>query len=225
MNAPEFLRYAAGKGGDSLLFYKDYYKPIDKAIFIALINEYDRDIDDKYKAPYFKRKLSEMGSVEKWADAIYDNDSLALAKEFYRATNSYFRSAVKPRLDSLNREITLLYRKYMRGQMEYDRQRGGTKNFYPDANSTLRIAYGKVQGYSPADAVYYRPVSTLDGIMEKDNPRIFDYNVPQKLRDIYASKDYGEWEVDGSVPVAFIATTTRQAGIPAVLSSMRRAIL
>ena len=212
LNAPEFLRYAAGKGGDSLLFYKDYYKPIDKAISIALINEYDRDIDDKYKAPYFKRKLSEMGSVEKWADAIYDNDSLALAKEFYRGRNSYFRSAVKPRLDSLNREITLLYRKYMRGQMEYDRQRGGTKNFYPDANSTLRIAYGKVQGYSPADAVYYRPVSTLDGIMEKDNPRIFDYNVPQNLRDIYASKGYGEWEIDGSVPVGFIATNHTTGG-------------
>ena len=69
-----------------------------------------------------------------------------------------------------------------------------------------------MQGYSPADAVYYRPVSTLDGIMEKDNPRIFDYNVPQKLRDIYASKDYGEWEVDGSVPVAFIATNHTTGG-------------
>ena len=70
----------------------------------------------------------------------------------------------------------------------------------------------KCRGYSPADAVYYRPVSTLDGIMEKDNPRIFDYNVPQKLRDIYASKDYGEWEVDGSVPVAFIATNHTTGG-------------
>ena len=212
LNAPEFLFFAAGDGSDSVLFYKNYYKPIDKATFIALMNEYDKDIDESYKSPYFKEKVAMAGSIEKLADAIYDNDSLSLAREFYMATNAFYNSTVRPRLDSLNREINMLYRKYMRGQMEFARERGTGKVFYPDANSTLRIAYGCIKGYAPADAVYYRPFSTLDGIMEKDNPEIFDYNVPQKLREIYAAKDFGRWEENGTVPVCFIATNHTTGG-------------
>jgi hypothetical protein len=100
----------------------------------------------------------------------------------------------------------------MRGQMEYNKATRGTKVFYPDANSTLRVAYGQVKGYSPSDAVYFTPVSSLDGVIEKDNPEIYDYNIPQKLRDLHAAKDYGQWEVNGSVPVAFIATNHTTGG-------------
>ena len=84
--------------------------------------------------------------------------------------------------------------------------------FDPDANSTLRIAYGKVDGFNPSDAVRYKCYSTLEGIMEKDNPEIYDYNVPQRLRDLYEAKDYGRWEVNGTVPVAFIATNHTTGG-------------
>ena len=91
------------------------------------------------------------------------------------------------------------------------------KPFYPDANLTLRVAYGKVSGYSPADGVWYMPVSTLEGIMEKDDPEIFDYNIPQRLRDIHVSGDYGRWAVTGSdgittVPVCFLATNHTSGG-------------
>lgn len=213
INAIEFVNYAGNiKRADSELFYKDYYKPIDKETFIALISEYDKVIDNKYKAPYFIETLNKMGSVENWADAIYDNDSIELAGALYAATNSHFNTLYRPYLDSINREITLLYRKYMKGQIEYNKESNGSRVFYPDANSTLRIAYGSVKGYSPADAVYYTPVSTIDGIMQKDNPQIFDYNVPQKLRDLYKTKDYGVWNVNGSVPVAFIATNHTTGG-------------
>ena len=213
INVIEFVKYAANRANaDSALFYKDYYKPIDKDIFIALVSEYDKVITDKYKAPYFKEKLAEMGSVEKWADAIYDNDSMELAKELYVETNKHFNKEFKPYLDSINAEITLLYRKYMKGQIEYNEQTGGEKVFYPDANSTLRIAYGSVKGYSPSDAVYFTPVSTIEGIMQKDNPNIYDYDVPQVLRDAYATKNYGKWDVNGTVPVAFIATNHTSGG-------------
>lgn len=213
INAIEFVNYAGNiKRADSELFYKDYYKPIDKETFIALISEYNKVIDNKYKAPYFIETLNKMGSVENWANAIYDNDSIELAGALYTATNSHFNTLYRPYLDSINREITLLYRKYMKGQIEYNKESNGSKVFYPDANSTLRIAYGSVKGYSPSDAVYYTPVSTLDGIMQKDNPQIFDYNVPQKLRDLYKTKDYGVWNVNGSVPVAFIATNHTTGG-------------
>ena len=213
INVIEFVKYAANRANaDSALFYKDYYKPIDKDIFIALVSEYDKVITDKYKAPYFKEKLAEMGSVEKWADAIYDNDSMELAKELYVETNKHFNKEFKPYLDSINAQITLLYRKYMKGQIEYNEQTGGEKVFYPDANSTLRIAYGSVKGYSPSDAVYFTPVSTIEGIMQKDNPNIYDYDVPQVLRDAYATKNYGKWDVNGTVPVAFIATNHTSGG-------------
>lgn len=96
----------------------------------------------------------------------------------------------------------------MQAIMEFDKDR----IFYPDANSTLRVAFGTVSGYSPKDAVVYKPVSTIEGIMEKDNPDVFDYNIPQELRDIYANRDFGPWETDGSVAVCFIATNHTSGG-------------
>ena len=187
--------------------------PIDKASFIALYNAYNQNIADKYKSPYFMEKLAEYGSIEKWAEALFTQQpNLEMAAEIYRETNKHFRENYAPVLDSVNKEITLLYRTYMRGMIEYNKANRGTKVFYPDANSTLRVAYGHVKGYSPSDAVYYTPVSSLDGIIQKDNPEIYDYNIPQKLRDLHAAKDYGQWEVNGSIPVAFIATNHTTGG-------------
>ncbi|MBQ1708943.1 MAG: S46 family peptidase, partial [Bacteroidales bacterium] len=94
------------------------------------------------------------------------------------------------------------YRDYMRGQMEFEPD----KVFYPDANLTLRVAYGHVAGYSPADGIDYRPVSTLKGIIEKDNPDIFDYNIPQSLRDVYAEGGHEKQ------PVCFLATNHTSGG-------------
>ena len=86
------------------------------------------------------------------------------------------------------------------------------KTFYPDANSTLRVAYGKIAGYHATDAVYYTHYTTLKGIMEKDNPNIYDYDVPQKLRDLYKNRDFGPYTQDGEVPVCFIATNHTTGG-------------
>lgn len=213
INAVELVNFAGKGGKNAEKFYKDYYMPIDKESFIILYNEYNKNIPDTYKSPYFKEKLAQYGSIEKWADAIFTTQpNLQLAEELYKQTNEYFTKNIKPTLDSVNQEITLLYRTYMQGQMEYNKATRGTKEFYPDANSTLRIAYGHVKGYSPNDAVYYTPVSTLEGIMQKDNPAIYDYDIPQKLRDIYAAKDYGKWAVNGTIPVAFIATNHTSGG-------------
>ena len=111
---------------------------------------------------------------------------------------------------SINRELQLSYRTYMRGQMDFAEDR---TIYYPDANLTLRVSYGHIKGYSPSDGIYYHPSSTLTGIIEKDNPNIFDYNIPQGLRDIYAAKDFGRWvNENGEVPVCFIATNHTTGG-------------
>ena len=213
LNAVELVTFAGKGQPDADLFYKDYYMPIDKASFIALYQAYNQNIADHYKSPYFKEQLQKFGSVEAWADALFTQEpNLAMAAEIYRQTNAYYQENIAPTLEAVNKEITLLYRTYMKGMMEYNEVTQGGKVFYPDANSTLRVTYGLVKGYSPADAVYYTPVSSLEGIIQKDNPDIYDYNIPQKLRDLYAAKDYGRWEVNGSVPVAFIATNHTSGG-------------
>ena len=221
-------------------FYKDYYMPIDKESFIALMDMFDRNIPSGFKPEYFTESMGRYSSAEAWADSLFGNsvfsDSSALTKtvaaacadgvgtditlltddpavEFGNEFRKWYMEGIRSVVQRLGSEITLLYRDYMKGQMEFNKDRA----FYPDANLTLRVAYGSVQGYSPADGTYYLPMSTIEGIMQKDNPDIFDYNIPQRLRDIYAEKDYGEWTVtDASgrltVPVCFIATNHTSGG-------------
>ena len=134
---------------------------------------------------------------------------MRFANEFKK----WYAHDVYPTDKRLNQEITLLYRDYMRGQMAFEPE----KAFFPDANLTLRVAYGSIAGYSPVDGIYYKPLSTLEGIMQKDNPEIFDYDIPQRLRDIYAAKDYGRWAVteangNKTIPVCFIATNHTSGG-------------
>ena len=179
---------------------KDYYEPIDSEMFVAMMEAFDKALDDSYKPALFLQKRAEYGSMEKWRDAVFA-DSLE-ARELAQALTDYVNENLAPQVSALNQSIEKCYHDYMQGQMEFEPE----KAFYPDANLTLRIAYGSVAGYSPSDAIYYRPVSTLKGIIEKDNPDIFDYDIPQVLRDIYAQ---GGHEAQ---PVCFLATNHTTGG-------------
>ena len=202
-------------------FFKDYYRPIDEEIFVAMLEAFDRHMAPGYKPEYFKKQLAAYGSVAAWRDDLYarslftDRARVAAlteadlpqvladpAWELYDAFYQWYRQDLQPVIEDASRELRLLYRDYMRAQMEFE----PGKAFYPDANLTLRVAYGHVAGYSPSDAVHYSPVSTLKGIMEKDNPDIFDYNIPQALRDIYAADGHE------AQPVCFLATNHTSGG-------------
>ena len=100
-------------------------------------------------------------------------------------------------------------RVYMTAQMEMQEN----KLFYPDANFTLRVTYGNVNGYNPDDAVNFNYFTTLEGIMEKENPDIYDYVVEDKLKELYKDKDYGRYgDADGSLHTCFIATNHTSGG-------------
>jgi hypothetical protein len=89
-----------------------------------------------------------------------------------------------------------------------------SKKFYPDANSTLRVAYGKIDGYSGRDGIKYNWYCTLDGVMEKEDSTSFDYQVPAKLHRLWATKDYGTYadKKDGKIHTTFIATNHTTGG-------------
>ena len=192
----EKLQMASGRRVDP----KDYYQPIDEEIFVAMVSAFDKALEDSYKPEEFIRQRERFGSIGEWKDAIFADE--ALAKELATSLDKFYNQNLAPQVRELGQAINLCYRDYMQGQMEFE----PGKSFYPDANLTLRVAYGKVAGYRPADAIWYTPVSTLRGIIEKDNPDIFDYNIPQALRDIYARGGYEEQ------PVCFLATNHTTGG-------------
>ncbi|MEG1934693.1 MAG: S46 family peptidase, partial [Rikenellaceae bacterium] len=214
-------------------FYKNYYMPIDKKTALALLNEFEKNVDKKFQPELLINSSSNIAAL---VDNIYTNsifidksnvDALlelsdAEIKEkiatdpayiLSKAFNDFFDNNITDTLLTINKELSSGYTTYMKAIMEMEPDR----DFYPDANSTIRIAYGTVEGFKAADAVNYAHQSTLEGIIEKDNPDIYDYNVPQRLRDLHKTKDYGRWGVDGTVPVAFIAsnhTTGGNSGSP-----------
>ena len=94
------------------------------------------------------------------------------------------------------------------------------RRFYPDANSTLRVTYGKVEGYSTPEGKNYNWFTTLDELIAKESDTIADYKVPQKLKDLHAKKDYGRYAAkDGKIHTCFIAsnhTTGGNSGSPVI---------
>jgi hypothetical protein len=84
--------------------------------------------------------------------------------------------------------------------------------FYPDANFTMRVTYGKVEGYNPSDAVRYSHFTTLAGILEKEDADNADYRVPAQIKDLAENRDFGPYTVGGEVPVCFIASNHTSGG-------------
>lgn len=196
-------------------------EPTERALYRYLFGQYAERCPAQYQVPEFLDGVAAAGSVEAFADQVFDevwqggatplSDSLRAGVT--RMTKHIGWLLGTDALRNLNsRRLNELYTLYIRGLREWDTMRA----FYPDANLTLRVAYGSVAGYEYADGEYHTPQTTLDGIIAKDNPKIYDYDIPQRLRDLYATKDYGRWgvEIDGrrTVPVCFLATNHTTGG-------------
>ena len=148
----------------------------------------------------------------KQAIELISNDKAV--RLYFDMVNTY-NTKVTARLNPIQNRINQLQRTYMQAQMEVMKE----KRFYPDANSTLRLTYGNVKGFQARDAVKYDYYSYMDGLMEKYKPGDYEFDVPEKLRELYQKKDFGQYGKNGKMPVCFIATnhtTGGNSGSPAL---------
>ena len=167
------------------------------------------------KAPYFQDAAKYQDFISKATpkqiEKTASNEMMALYLAFF---DKYKAAVVAYRVETA--ELDQYYRTYVKALMEKDKD----KTFYPDANLTMRVTYGQVKGFQPADGTDYIYYTTLDGIMEKENPDVYDYQVHPKLKELWEKKDYGRYANEkGQLPVAFIAsnhTTGGNSGSPVI---------
>ncbi len=213
-------------------YLNDYRKEIDHAISRRMLSEYIARMPKENVPAPLVAAIKEHGTPEAFVDYMFANTRILteypLTREKYIADPmvqfaGWFADALAHNRKYAYRNLSNVpaiekwYRTYMQALREWDKERA----FYPDANFTLRVAYGTVTGYENADGEYHTHLTTLDGIIAKDNPEIYDYDIPQSLRDIYKNKDYGRWAIGKngkqSVPVCFLAsnhTTGGNSGSP-----------
>jgi hypothetical protein len=213
-------------------FYRDYNMATDKQFFQSLLLMFDKNVPDSLKPIYFvEQRKKYHGDFAKWSDDVYSktifSDSVTINKFLksykpgmakkimndpaYKLMDpiaSYYKSVIATKVNGMSLELGRLNRLYMAAQREMN----SSKKYYPDANSTLRVAYGNVKSYFPRDGVKYNYYTTLDGIMEKYIKGSEEFDMAPKLLDLYQRKDFGPYAFNGTVPVAFIATNHTTGG-------------
>lgn len=215
-------------------FYKDFEADVDQDILAALIEIYmeqnpefvsqkltmNKQLEAKdytgfakslyskslftqdTSATYLERMLAD--KPFDLAHKLHEDPAFMLMTDFFGA----YMDLVMPEYNRINAEIEALQQQYMSAQMEVFTER----NFYPDANSTLRLAYGVVEGYSPRDAVEYEYQTYLDGVLGKYVPGDYEFDVEPKLLELYEKQDYGRYGENGRMPVCFIASNHTSGG-------------
>lgn len=220
-------------------FYKDYNPAIDEETAAALMNMYYTQLNAEHRAPYANDQLEFAGgNVNVLMKTIYEKSFLTKAdvalqillnnpEGFFRQlsgdyayqyvqeiTNFSNETVFKP-YNTIDQEIQALQRDYMAALMEAFPDR----TFYPDANSTLRATFGKVQGYTANDTLFEH-ITYLDGVVAKYVPGDYEFDLPARLLELYEEKEFGPYaDTTGQVPVCFIGsnhTTGGNSGSPAI---------
>ncbi len=212
-------------------FFKDYTVLIDREIFKRLLVIYMDDLPELYyPIPLMEGMQKYRGDINKYATYLFEKTVfsskakiMGLLEEPNQASIKKIESDPLYRLALACEDLSLkishkysvitdmknaVYRQYIKGlrKMEPDRE------FYADANGSMRIAYGQVRDYRPQDGIRYGPVTTLDGIIEKGYLPMEDYRIPEKLMELYEQKDFGPYTMNGKVPVCFIASNHTSGG-------------
>ena len=236
---PEALKTAVDKIRPTLPnWYKNYDAATDQLICADVLRQQARAVPVQVLAPavreaagsnndftsfaqrvFLTSNFVSLEKINKMLDRVARGEAAALLNDpafaFTSAVMTHYQATIQPVVQKAGEGITLLSRTYVRGlrQMQTDRK------FYPDANSTLRVAYGNVRGYEPTDAVRYEYLTTLDGVVAKHDSTSEEFTAPRALLTAWKRKDYGDYAVNGSVPVAFLAsnhTTGGNSGSPVI---------
>ena len=201
--------------------YADYSAPTDRKVAKALLKHY-RDIADTEYA----KGLAE-SNIDCYVDLMFDNSVFTSAQTLKAAIDekgydlledqavwtgkNILSETIKTQMAALDTEDMLSSARqlYTEGLLEWKKKEA----MYPDANFTMRLTYGTVGGYSPKDAIIYRYYTTLDGVMEKEDPDNWEFVVPEKLKELWLTKDFGRYAMaDGKMPVAFLSNNDITGG-------------
>jgi hypothetical protein len=217
-------------------FFKNYNQTLDKEIFAAMLKFYYKDIDREFHPDFYQTiQKKYKGDIDKFASETYKKSIfcnkkalLVLLDQFpessvktnsrilkdpifmvFKSWSNIYSNQVIPYYDELRLNMQIFYRNYVRGLREMQ----SDKILYPDANFTMRVAYGKVEGYKPSDGVSYEHSTTLSGIMEKYQSDTINYSIPSALINLYNTKDFGRWaDKNGEIPVCFVASNHTSGG-------------
>lgn len=206
--------------------FKNYSTTVDKPVFEKLVALYAEKAPKDYvpinmqvvnfteiaKDIYSNSKLTTLegavellsGTSEEVIKKLNEDKAYVFGKELH----TIFYNKIEPKFQELNVKIGAVQKQYMKALMEVF----PNKRFFPDANSTLRVNYGLVQGYEPRDGVLYTTQTFLKGVMEKYVPGDYEFDVPQKLQDLYSQKDYGQYGMNGKMPVNYLSTNHMTGG-------------
>lgn len=208
---------------------KDYSPEVDRKIAKVMLAEYLRLVPAASRPAYFAEIDKRFkGDVDRFVDYLFDSSIYGSDANFNRFMNRpavralkedpmiLFARSVTDESATLNqalRDFDAAYanahRSYVKGLLEMEKE----KMNFPDANSTMRLTYGQIKGYAPRDAVYYDAQTTLAGVMEKEDPENWEFVVPEKLKELYRTKDFVRYQTaGGQMPVAFSATTHSTGG-------------
>ena len=216
---------------DAKTFYKDYNAPTDEKLMGVLLKEYADRSTNFQPATFEKVKKGFNADYKAFAKDVFAKSTLvneakttALLGQFkpedvktiendpaYQIMADFqgnFSKNIAPAYDKVQDQLDLLYREWVKGLREMQPKR----KFWPDANSTLRVAYGTVEPYKPYDGAMFDYQTTLSGVIEKMDSTTTYYKVPAKLIELYQKKDFGQYAENGDVPVAFIATNHTTGG-------------
>ena len=210
-------------------FFKNYDQPLDREISEIMLKRFFADVAQDYYPDFYKTIAQKFkGDIGKYVQAWFDksifadparmdaflktpsaktlqNDLVFQAGKSIR--HSYF--SIKNSLIANNKQTDRGYRQYIAGIIEMDRD----KVWYPDANFTMRLTYGKVVDYFPRDAVYFSYYTTLKGVMEKEDATNPEFVVPNRLKELYQKKDFGRYaDKNGEMPVCFISNNDITGG-------------
>ena len=215
-NAEDTL--AALQAGKDAVSYKDYYEPLERKMAAGLLKFYR---DNARPSDFLDIEGYDFATmdIDSYVDYLFTNSFLASeanlknadlksisdfandpAVTLYNAIVSVYLNLRAP-LMKANAALSAGSKAFAAGLLEWEKG----KPSYPDANSTMRLTYGTVKGYSPADGVVYRYYTTLAGVMEKEDPDNYEFRVPAKVKALYEAKDFGQYaNADGTVPTCFL---------------------